>query len=355
MRGYKKWVKKYLLVLLLLNSAIIGLNYLVDPLQFYRKALYSPHFSDNQRFQNPGLAKNYEYDTIILGTSMAENFVPSYIEEKLGFKTIKLAMSGATSKEQAVMAEFAMKTGKVENVIWCIDYFAIAGGSEKLRSDKEFPMYLYDSNPLNDIRYLFNKDTLRDSLKITLKLGENNDNLELLNNWNDYFSDQFNRERVLEVYSDFVEEHFARYNKNEFAYAYLKASLDKNIIRIIKENEDINFYLYFPPYSILQQYTYYATDKTLFENELKTKAYFFDQVKNLSNAKVYDFQSDANITFNLDNYKDTIHHSQKMNEYIIDSMAANQYLVTSENIKKNADALKSQVEQYQSPVVINTE
>ena len=59
---------------LALAALIAFANWRVDPLQFYRRASYPPLLSDALRFQNPGLARNYDYDTLILGTSVSLGF-----------------------------------------------------------------------------------------------------------------------------------------------------------------------------------------------------------------------------------------------------------------------------------------
>lgn len=71
----KQWLK-YLMIYGIASLCIILLfNYFVDPFQHYRKAtIYTFNYSGNQRYLNPGLAKNYDFNSIIIGTSMTENF-----------------------------------------------------------------------------------------------------------------------------------------------------------------------------------------------------------------------------------------------------------------------------------------
>jgi len=71
--------KKSVIRTLLFSSIIIGvpglMNYIVDPFQQYRKPWYNPYFPPQiERYLNPGLAKNYDYDSILIGTSQVETF-----------------------------------------------------------------------------------------------------------------------------------------------------------------------------------------------------------------------------------------------------------------------------------------
>ena len=162
-KRYRRFLWTTGLLFVLMTACICAVNYIVDPLQFYRQATwYAPIFSQEQRYQNPSLARNWEYNTMILGTSMTENFVPSYVDATFGdgTKTIKLSISGSSLYEERLAGEVALRTGQVERIIWGLDYASFRGGKELLHEEYgPFPLYLYDENPLNDIQYLFNLST----------------------------------------------------------------------------------------------------------------------------------------------------------------------------------------------------
>lgn len=347
MKPHKRWAITALSLTLLLTGALMGINFAVDPLQYYRKADYPPLFSTQQRYQNPGLARNYEYDTIIIGTSMTENFLPSYVEKKLGEKALKLSMSGATAKEQYMIAKMAIETGKVKHVIWGVDYFALRGEPDRVRDEYgPFPFYFYDRNPLNEYRYLLNFDTTVDSLQIIgeqLGLRERQaQDLNLLNTWTNY---AFGKQQVMNEWKKVSKSQPV--SPSEYEFANIKENLDRNLIPLIKEHPEIQFTLYYPPYSILQHRFFYEKGKVLFDNELLTKKYLFEQVGSWRQVKILDLQQESKITFNLNNYKDLAHHSMAINEYIIDSVAADRYLVTSDNLDAMLEELRRQVENVQ--------
>jgi hypothetical protein len=347
MKRYKTWSLTVLALTLACMAALMALNFTIDPLQFYRKADYPPHFSTQQRYQNPGLAKNYEYDTIIIGTSMTENFLPSYVNKQLGVKAMKLSMSGATAKEQYMIAKLAIETGKVKNVIWGVDYFALRGDPNRVRDEfGPFPFHFYDNNPLNDWRYLVNMDTTLDSLRIIaeqLGLREHQPvSLDRLNTWTGY---TYGKQVVLAEWNKVMNGQ--PFTPSEYEFANIKTNLDDNLIALIRQHPEIRFYLYYPPYSILQHRFFYEKSKALFDNELDTKQYLFEQIGSLANVKIFDFQHEAKITFNLNNYKDLAHHSRTINEYIIDAIKAGRYQVTRENLPAMLAQLRKQVESVQ--------
>lgn len=351
---YKSFLFKILICSILLLGLVVLLNYVVDPLQFYRKAsFYTPTFSPEQRYQNPGLARNYEYDTIIIGSSMTENFVPSYIDEKLGVKTLKLSMSGASAREEKLMAEVAIRTGRVKNVIWGLDYGSLKGSPDRVGNEfSAFPDYLYDEYYYNDFLYLVSLSTLESSGEILYKHYTHQEeaiDLNYLYNWNNQFT--YGKDVMQKLWEEDQknkEKGIKQYDKIDPSFAAMKANFDENVLPVIRDNPDINFVIYYPPYSILRYVSMYQEDKTLFYDEMKVKEYIFKQLQSFANVSLYDFQSDKNLTHNLDKYKDFSHHSQEYNEYIIDAVKNKdtRYLVTSENYLDKVKELIAQIKSY---------
>lgn len=77
-------------------AAIAALVIYVDPFFQYHKPLPGfPYVLDNQLTQNPGIAKNMDYDSIILGSSMVVQFNTQWFEDILGLQTMKLPYNAA--------------------------------------------------------------------------------------------------------------------------------------------------------------------------------------------------------------------------------------------------------------------
>ena len=65
---------------------MIAFNAWVDPFQHYRKAERFParFYNAWQRYENPGLAKHYDYDRIVTGSSLMECVIPEDVDRVLG-------------------------------------------------------------------------------------------------------------------------------------------------------------------------------------------------------------------------------------------------------------------------------
>lgn len=351
--SHRKYFYTVLCIVFVLMSAAAGLDYAVDPLQFYHRAgFYPPKFSVEQRFQNPGLAKNYPYDTIIIGSSMVENTRPSMVDRIMGVRSINLAMAAASAHEERLMIDLALRQGHLKNVILGLDFASLKGAPDRVLTDAgPFPYYLFDDHIYNDYRYLLSASILGDSLEILYgqALGRPADgkSLDSLNNWSDKFV--FSREALKILWDIELEERAkgtVKYSAKDPSLQAMQASFDANILPLVDDNPDIQYRIFYPPYSILRYRALYLEDPRLFYDEMAIKAYIFQQLQAYPNVELYDFQADPGLTFNLNQYKDFSHHTESYNELVIQAIACRdpRYLVTGDNINKDISALTAQVE-----------
>ncbi len=82
----KKQSRKYIIVFVItafLGLMITaGLTFVIDPyFQYHMPWFGKEAYANNERYSNPGLAKNAEYDSVIVGSSMSENFNCNWFDE----------------------------------------------------------------------------------------------------------------------------------------------------------------------------------------------------------------------------------------------------------------------------------
>jgi len=342
---YKRTLAVFLAGSLLLSTLLVLTAFVVDPLQVYRKIeWYKPVFSTEQRYQNPGLAKHYDYDTIIIGTSMTENFLPSVVDQAIGGKTMKLSIRGSTAGEHYEIAKLALDTGKVKTVIWGLDYFSLKSGVPD--DQGPFPFYLYDDNFWNDYKYWFNESTYEQLFKGLVKQWRSGkpQELETLYNW--HAASAFSEFLVVKHFREARNEE-AYFSLNEDPLEDIQASFDRYILSLVEAYPEVEFKFYYPPYSILRQVVWKETNPERYENQLTMKKWMFERFDRHANAQVYDFQSEAVWTFDLDLYKDMSHHSQDVNTWIAEAIGRQDphYLVTEANVDAYADTLRQQVDE----------
>lgn len=343
---YKNFIKNFIIITLILP--FLGIfNYMIDPFQQYRVKTFYPIVFFDERYQNAGFLKNFDYDSIILGTSMTENFLIKEIEKKLGYsKLIKLSLTGGRANEQKIILETAIKMGKVKNILWGLDTFSFI--DKYNNPSKDMPLYLYDNNIFNDYKYLFSLDTTRKSIEAISRIFKNPKDLISLDynkmyQWQHKYEDKFTSQEIKKSWEN-RNTKFIKKNIQDQSFINLKNNFDFTFLNIIKDNPQIKFKIFFPPYSILTFKV--LEERSTLEETLKFKKYLYDIFIELDNVDLYDFQLEKNITYNLNNYKDLSHYHQKINTWMIEEISNNKYLIDENNLSKNIDILRIQVKDY---------
>ncbi|HET9470617.1 MAG TPA: hypothetical protein VFO24_05895, partial [Usitatibacter sp.] len=163
----RRFVLGLLATALAIAAAVCALNAWVDPFQHYRQAKrFPPRFYNAwQRYENPGIARHYDYDRVITGSSLMECIVPKDVDRAMGGRTINLAISAETAYDAGELLRVALATGKPRQVIMNLDYNAFSGTPDRSGFTDPFPAYLYDDRLWNDVPYLLGVETTRKSLE----------------------------------------------------------------------------------------------------------------------------------------------------------------------------------------------
>ena len=100
MKSNRKWSITFLSVVFFLIVGLGAVTVVIDPYFHYHAPLDSlEYLIDDERYQNDGIIKKFDYDAVITGTSMTELFKTSEMDALFGTQSIKVPYSGATYKE----------------------------------------------------------------------------------------------------------------------------------------------------------------------------------------------------------------------------------------------------------------
>ncbi len=338
----KQNIKLFFLVVFIGMIVVMSINYIIDPLQHYNKASFYKPYPLNQRYMNWGLIKNYEYDTVLTGSSMTENFKVSEIDNILGVKSLKIPFSSITSYEMYELLNYTINQEKVKTIIIGLDLFSFNG--EKNRSPISLPKYLYNNTVFDDYKYLLNFDVLYEmNTKVILAnhLGIKRNRLDYNKFW--YWGDDvvFGKDVAISSYQSSLHT----FNKIKTDFKTRRDNFDSSLFKLIKENQDIKFKIFYPPYSML---TYKLLEK---QNKLDSfidfKKYIFKSLIYLKNVNQYDFQIEDSITFDLDLYKDINHYHPKVNTWMLEQISQNKYFVNSDNYEVYLQKLNKQIDSFE--------
>jgi hypothetical protein len=340
-----KFIKAFFSSLLGILATIVLINFICDPIQWIRR---SPGkiLDTEQRLQVAGFVKNFDYDLVMVGNSVTENFSHKLMKQLVPSKPIFLSMAGAGTLEQIIPLKKALKTGKVKTVIWGLTQNTLGYKDDIL--PPTFPLYLYEDTLQSTFKYLFSFTTLQASFSYLGKFfkSEKRSDAEILETYrNKKKSLTISKEFMLNIYRTSVAK-----TKDpcptviDYTEANLKGkNLLKDVVSLIQQYPHVQFYIFLPPYSLSEYNLAYNNNCIGFENILKTREVIFKHLVPLPNVKLYDFETDLSMVGNLEGYEDLMHFGQTIKDDMLIKMRNNIDLVTLDNMSEKNRAFRQQV------------
>lgn len=330
----KEFIKKLFTSIFIVFGLIIAAIVICDPCFHYHGPFSVFSYSlieKNERYINYGIAKHFEYDAIITGTSMSENFKATEFDELFGVNSIKTCFSGGSHKVVGDYLETTLlENTNVKLVLRSLDMDYIAVDKDYIKTGYDDPQYLYDNNIFNDVNYLLNKDMLlkfnRQYCLAPTVFGEETTSFDEYANWNEGTS--FGLEAISRWYTR--QEKTEEVRNTDFDM--IKENINQNILDVAKDNKDVEFYLFITPYSIMHYDK--LNQKGTLEEYLKEIEYVVSLVLEHENVTLFSFLDEYDIVCNIDNYRDLTHYSEEINSVLLQKMNEETSIITQENYEK---------------------
>lgn len=309
-------------VLVLIALAVI----IVDPFVHYHAPFFGLAAAEtDERGQQIGVAKNLDYDTAIVGSSMSENFEAGWFDDGIiGNSTVKLSMQGAHFDDYSRLLNVVLSKPETKTVIISLDNYLILHNPEEYPTT--IPDYLENDTITDDIYYLWNKSVTFSYLPLFLinnvTEGYSADNAYC---WADMF--QFDKYVARASYLPYRVMIQADEEPYDTYYGYVDEFIE-GITPYIEARPDVTFIFYSPPYSILYWDDCILRGRLTAEicalNEVYKKLLEYD------NVRLFYFQDDWDVITDLDNYKDYSHFSKDISHYIYECMRDGNHELTRE-------------------------
>ena len=345
----KRWLGGFLGIFLAGLAGCMALVIWVDPFFQYHKPLaWFPYLVDNQVNQNPGLAKHMDYDGILIGSSMTASFNTDWFEELMGMKTQKLSYNGSYPKDLSNIMQlvFDAKGDQVKAVYMAVDQSTFSADPEETK----FPVtdYLYDDNVFNDVPYLLNKDVLLDYiLRPLADRKDASDWAELYKPW--WTDEYYNKANVLMYYEAAEEKQEEEALAADYFKDAVEENLQKNILPYIEAHPETEFYIFYPPYSIL--FWNDVTREKELEAVIGRLEYMTERLLNYENVHVFNFLGKEDIICNLNNYADYMHYHKNVCRYITECFATGENELHPENYGQAFDEIRTLAMSYNYPAI----
>ena len=345
----KRWLAGFAGIFLAGLTGCMALVIWVDPFFQYHKPLaWFPYLVDNQVNQNPGLAKHMDYNGILIGSSMTASFNTDWFEELMGMKTQKLSYNGSYPKDLSNIMQlvFDAKGDQVKAVYMAVDQSTFSADPEETK----FPVtdYLYDDNVFNDVPYLLNKDVLLDYiLRPLADRKDASDWAELYKPW--WTDEYYNKANVLMYYEAAEEKQEEEALAADYFKDAVEENLQKNILPYIGAHPETEFYIFYPPYSIL--FWNDVTREKELEAVIGRLEYMTERLLNYENVHVFNFLGKEEIICNLNNYADYMHYHKNVCRYITECFATGENELHPESYGQAFDEIRTLAMSYNYPAI----
>ncbi len=368
---FGRWFICTVLVAVVLTVLAGVVNVIADPYFHYHKPVIKYRLND-ERYINDGIARNFDYDAVIIGNSLFQNFKTSRYDDLMGTKSIKLPYSGAGIRElwQALgrvvgrdelsvdLISYDPKDGakniggyaphrgyndSVREVMICTDTEDVLR-SYSWHRYSDYPTYLYDDDMLDDVNYIFNKDAFyRGSvynIGITM-LGKDSTTFDDYSSWVrdsgwEIACSGLDKMTVLDHDSD---RQLSEGDKERIYY-----NIYTNMIPVIEANPEIRFILLIPPVSLAKWAEYYSQGELTYVFE--GMEYMMSLLTEYDNVEIYGFDDAYEITGDLNRYCDKMHYDAGVSEWLLEEISKGDHRIDRDNYMEYTNSLKAYYMNY---------
>lgn len=339
MRDFRKFI--YTVVSIFVTVSLIYMFFIaiIDPFYVFHMPIGGMDAikTSKAHYVARGLIRNADYEMLICGSSMCENF-HIYDANRLFYggksKSLKVVQHGSYSNDLRVSLEAAAEAEKAKNVIMALDTSIFQKPDTGYRSD--IPSYTIDQASIFNIwPYLLNKDVFECALDLILQ--NNRGDVPSQDSWWIISEDIYSEESLLTAYKNELLDSDIREFDEIKAWNNLK-NIEKGVAACQKKGIDIQFFI--PPYSIANW------DYKDYKKELIIYKQLWSKLLEYSNVSIYAIQFDGNIVTDFNNYRNLGHYSEKVCREILQDLHEGKYQLTLNNIDCEVDDFIKLLDMY---------
>lgn len=359
----KLWIMGYLILVIIPLAIVASWVIRVDPYFHYHKPNTARYFYSlyNQRSQNDGISRNFEYEGLITGTSMTENFKTSEAENVFGCRFIKVPYSGGTYKEMNDNLKVAIAHNpNLKIIIRGLDMGKFIEDKDAMREDLgKYPTYLYNDNPLDDVQYIFNRDVI---FKTVYGMVIANDEegftsgitpFDAYSNWMKNYTFGVNSSTLFPNGIPTTNKSVTQVDITEEQKEIVLGNVRQNVTSLAEANPDVTFYYFFTPYSAA--WWQGLINAGTFNKQIQAEQIEIEEILKVDNIKLFSFNNLKEITTDLNNYKDIAHYAEWINSLMLKYMKDERCLLTQQNYEEYLQAEKEFYWNFDYDTCFNTQ
>jgi hypothetical protein len=226
-------------------------------------------------------------------------------------------------------------------VFWGVDTYSLT--TEHTFQKFELPIYLYNNNPFDDVKYLFNKTLLFSAVKRVYAIAKKmpSTTLDEAYSWQKTYENRFDHP-LFEVTESDENAEIVQSQGNIYD-EIVQDNLTHNILPFVEAHPDTTFYFFFVPNSI--RFIEGLQAEGTLEGALSAERKAVETLLQYDNVEIYYFQNIESIILDPNIYIDASHYSKDINDFMMQSMSEGNYRLTEDNYRAEIDRLQEIADQ----------
>ena len=341
MKANRQWLIRFFALVLALCVVCAAATVVIDPFCYYRLT-DRPYFA-NIFFLSPGMIRHADYETVLLGSSMALHFDPAVLDDALHTRTLKICENGMNVTEQRALLAALRDANRVKRCIICLDmdYYRFTKPPES-----KYPLYLLNKTRLDDFKYWFNYDVWfkylpMDAANVVLRRGgsvtERYREIGLLKS-----TEGYNEAAVFNVVEKVKNEELTDRQRGDLEA--MIPNFDVTLHDYLEAfDSQTQIVLFLPPISVARWYLYERNGAAPYLYEFRR--HVAEAAAQHENITLYDFQG-CDFTNDLSLYRDAVHYNYTINDFMSYEFAKPDYAATPGSVVKTNAQITENVRQF---------
>jgi len=156
----------------------------------------------------------------------------------------------------------------------------------------------------------------------------------------------YNAKKAVAAFRRIIDPVRNSYLAEGYDYDAMVRHFERDAVSLIEKNPEVKFDIYFTPYSILQFVAMRDASPATLKIVYDFSAYASKRLAQFPNVRLFDFRVAKEVTHDLSNYGDVIHHSPAIDLKVLSWLAGGNYLVSRAAPTASTELLKAQIEAY---------
>jgi hypothetical protein len=327
-------------------------NYEIDPFQYFRVSRPAQFSNLMQRFQAPGVIRNYDFDSLIVGNSVVAN-IQNWMFDRPEFpvkpNVMNLSFWGSTIREDAYVVALTLKRKPIKIVYWSIGRQTALGEFRYA----DFPKCMYGGiyRFIPPYCYLLNSNVLWESLVSFIHSRYSNAGwVEDLDKWKTFGPLRMDPHTEACQIQKSVKlddiDHLTRAVESDLGpiHGTVYERYRDIVLPLVRANSNVRFVFLFSPVYLSHLW------REATSGSIRTERALIDLFSPEPNAEIHDMTGLTLITHDLGHYRDDIHYDAEGAQNVVAVLGSGAMKINSidqhekmlrEELEASADLIRS--------------